>query len=605
MKQLFQKSNIPTKNSIHNILLSSYLITMLAILCLTTLAFVIAQYSNMKTNITKSIQQTCSSVANDIDMQINQLDTVCINVLYSNTIKDSFSSYTTSATEVGGSELSTLDTDLTGLLTSVRGANSTVRQINLYDLDRGSFGTGNFTGYQDIITAEQPWFEPTMKKSGYHYIPPATQNKLVSRSSGTSDDRYYASLYRLYYDKFHRPSGIVEIMQYYDLTFERAFYPDSVYDIKIVIYDSEGTVLFPVDTKNSDIFDYFSHKTDNNLTLQNTRTGQDEYICYEQMERCGFTTVVAIEKSKIFAPIYQYLLTILLLLIILIVLCIIIAYKLSKRLSAPLTQMYHYLSNLDLPKRRGKLMMKDSNIVEIDKLKNSLNEFQERQKHSLDALMLLKEQELQSEMLALQSQMNPHFLYNSLATLSAMAEEGMTAEISQMCIDVNTILRYISSNKEPLSTLEEELEHASLYLKCLKLRHGSALTFSFDVPDEMLEFKMPKLCVQLLVENAVKFSAQGAPPWHVSIDGFCTNSEWMISVKDNGVGFAKDTIRSLKEKLEEIQKNGVLPSLELNGMGLMNIYIRFYLTYHFGFIFDFGNLPDKGAIVSIGGKIYE
>lgn len=578
---------------------------MLVILCLTTLIYVIAQYCNMKSNITKSIQQTCSSVANDVDTQINQLDTVCINVIYSNMIKSSFSAYTKSTGEVDPAKQREADTVLTSLLTSLRGANSTVRQINLYDLKRGCYSTGNYTGYQDIITPDQPWYEPTIKKAGYRYIPPASQNKLISSGSGAHEDQYYISLYRLYYNNFHHPSGIVEIMQYYDITFDRAFNSDSSYDIQLFIYDTDGNVIFPINTTQNDIFDYFSHRDDKGLTLYNTSTNQDEYVYYEQMERCGFTTVVAIEKSKIFSPIYQYLMTILLILIFLILICVVIAYKLSTRLSTPLTQMYHFLSNLDILKRFGKLSMKDSNILEVDKLRDSLNEFQERQKNSLDTLMLLKEQELQSEMLALQSQMNPHFLYNSLATLRAMAEEGMTTEISQMCVDITAILRYISSNKEPLSTLEEELEHSSRYLKCLKLRYDDSLTYEFDIEDEMLELKMPKLCIQLLVENAVKFSASTAPPWRVTIEGFTTDKEWLISVKDNGIGFTPGKIQTLNEKIGEIKKNGLLPSLELDGMGLLNIYIRFYLTYQSAFIFDFGNPKDGGAIVTIGGKIHE
>ncbi|MCR2021985.1 sensor histidine kinase, partial [Blautia pseudococcoides] len=138
----------------------------------------------------------------------------------------------------------------------------------------------------------------------------------------------------------------------------------------------------------------------------------------------------------------------------------------------------------------------------------------------------------------------------------------------------------------------------------LKLRFGRALTFDVDVEDEMLEITMPKLCIQLLVENAVKFTTQSTPPpWHITIEGFMDMTEWCVSVKDNGTGFSREVIDSLQEKINEIRKSGLLPSLELDGMGLMNIYIRFYLTYHAVFIFNLGNLPEGGAIVTIGGKI--
>ena len=217
--------------------------------------------------------------------------------------------------------------------------------------------------------------------------------------------------------------------------------------------------------------------------------------------------------------------------------------------------------------------------------------------------MLLKEQELQSQMLALQSQMNPHFLYNSLATLSAMAEEGMTSEISQMCMDITAILRYISSNKQTVSTLEDELEHAIRYLNCLKLRFGDALTFDVDVEDEMLEITMPKLCIQLLVENAVKFTTQSTPPpWHITIEGFMDRTEWCVSV----VTMEQDSPEKSSTHPGEDQRNTKKRPASQPGAGrhgAMNIYIRFYLTYHAVFIFNLGNLPEGGAIVTIGGKI--
>ena len=137
-------------------------------------------------------------------------------------------------------------------------------------------------------------------------------------------------------------------------------------------------------------------------------------------------------------------------------------------LAFPLTKMYHFLSNIDPRDLFNEIQMEDSGIIEIDKLRDSLNSAMRSQKASTQAMLLLKEQELQAQMLALQAQMNPHFLYNSLNTIGAMAEEGMNSEVTKMCQDITSILRYISSDKESVSTVEEELEHCDLYLKCIK-----------------------------------------------------------------------------------------------------------------------------------------
>lgn len=205
-------------------------------------------------------------------------------------------------------------------------------------------------------------------------------------------------------------------------------------------------------------------------------------------------------------------------------------------------------------------------------------------------------------MLALQSQMNPHFLYNSLSNIAAMAEAGMVEPVVQMCEDITEILRYISSNKEQVSTVEEELEHCDLYLKCMKLRFGDALQYYFDINDDLLDFSIPKLCIQLLVENAVKFTTKQVPPWEITIRGHIDDICWYIEVRDNGPGFLPEKEQLLRVQMEQILKDGLLPSLEIDGMGVLNIFVRFYLIYGHSFLFDFGSLPGGGATVIVGGR---
>ena len=77
-----------------------------------------------------------------------------------------------------------------------------------------------------------------------------------------------------------------------------------------------------------------------------------------------------------------------------------------------------------------------------------------------------------------------------------------------------------------------------------------------------------------------------------------------ILIKDNGAGFKDEDIDSINEKIEYINETSLLPSLELNGMGLMNIYMRFKTLYKGNHIFRIGNLATGGAIVTIGGDIY-
>ena len=84
-----------------------------------------------------------------------------------------------------------------------------------------------------------------------------------------------------------------------------------------------------------------------------------------------------------------------------------------------------------------------------------------------------------------------------------------------------------------------------------------------------------------------------------------TTTYWEVSVSDNGLGFTEEVINSLEEQIKEIDRTSLLPSLEINGMGLINIYIRFKLFYKGYHIFRVRNNIEGGATITLGGSIYD
>ena len=210
---------------------------------------------------------------------------------------------------------------------------------------------------------------------------------------------------------------------------------------------------------------------------------------------------------------------------------------------------------------------------------------------------------VQAQMLALQSQMNPHFLYNSLSMIGEMADSGMTEQVSDMCEDITSILRYISSDREQRIRVEEEMEQVDRYLGCIKRRFGEGLHYSYNISDEILDCMVPKLCVQLLVENAVKAVMVHKEPWEIMVSGSRDGDDWHITVSDNGPGFDTEVDKKLRKNMDEILETGVLPSLKIEGMGILNIFIRLYLLDGIPFVFDFGNRKEGGAFVTVGGHV--
>ena len=116
--------------------------------------------------------------------------------------------------------------------------------------------------------------------------------------------------------------------------------------------------------------------------------------------------------------------------------------------------------------------------IELNELYDSFIEMQHELVDSLNKQLLLKNQEMQSKMLALQSQMNPHFLFNSLQTIQSMADGNMNEEIVIMCQSMSNILRYISSDSDTTVPLSDEIHYTDDFLKCMAIRYSNDLHYT-------------------------------------------------------------------------------------------------------------------------------
>lgn len=604
------------QRDIQQILFMYFILLSSVLLFLTSLVYSVIQYRTMKEDTIENLKSTCTAVADSVDQQINQMNMISLNTLSSSAVKEAFVSY---EKEKSGYQKNLYRRELTNALTTAKGFDFSIRQLNLYNMDEGGYGIGRYNGDLPGSVKAFSWYPEALEASGHliltsahrDLIPPdsETDKKDSSKDAGNETDSLqdpntYFSLCRIFYDNAHLPVGIVEVEKYYKDVFSLAFQPESTYHPTIMIYDPKGKLLFPSDASAGASFSYYEYLHSGDDEIMNTVTGEKEHISVCPSVEDRFTVVMAVSDREFLAPVYRSLVWIFWLFLILFGICLLISVVLSRKLSTPIKTIYHFLSDETKDKFQT-IDMPDTGIREIDKLKSSLNENIRSRKSATDTLMILKEQEVQAQMLALQSQMNPHFLYNSLSTIAEMAEEGLTEPVARMCNEITDIIRYISSNREQRIRVEEELEITSQYLDCIKIRYGDELQYTFEVEDALLDCMIPKLCIQLLVENSIKAVTTVSPPWKIRIVGKAEEYRWYIHVMDNGPGFDPEVDKNLRQQMDGILQNGILPSLKIQGMGILNIFIRLYLLDGIPFLFDFGNLPEGGAFVTIGGHLDE
>ena len=280
------------------------------------------------------------------------------------------------------------------------------------------------------------------------------------------------------------------------------------------------------------------------------------------------------------------------------------SYYLSRKFTVPLAQLHNNVQSLSLDclqVQEGWQL--DSDVDELKQLGVAFDIMTHRLHDSLEELVVLKNAELHARMLALQSQMNPHFLYNTLAVISIMAEEGEAQNVQWACKNLSAMLEYISSDTLQQVTLKEELHHTQNYIDLIRIRFMDDIAFNIDVPEDILDIKIPKLVIQPLVENSVKYITEKSPVWRISLSVQVVDGFWRIEVTDNGNGFDPIILDELNEKIRMVREGGKIPPLSINGMGILNIFLRLHFVYYQDMIFEIDNEPGKGASVTIGGRI--
>lgn len=181
--------------------------------------------------------------------------------------------------------------------------------------------------------------------------------------------------------------------------------------------------------------------------------------------------------------------------------------------------------------------------------------------------LLIKETEFK----ALQSQINPHFLYNTLESINWMAKVNRQAKISEMVEALAYLLRNSIDLKEPIITLGEEIDIVRSYITIQKIRFEERLIFKLDVPAELMGKWIPKLTLQPLMENAIHYALESTiEPCEISIRGWSTDEGIFLAVEDTGPGIPSGMLDRLRSG--EVTTKG-------KGIGLLNIDDRIKLSF--------------------------
>lgn len=376
---------------------------------------------------------------------------------------------------------------------------------------------------------------------------------------------------------------------------------------KVLIFDNNKNLIYPIDFDN-DLFNYYSElNTDSEYLFKNPYTHKTEIITSYYSKNTKFITLLITPESYIAKNKLFYLRTGLIFCLLTFAFLTFLSYRVAKSITNPLEDLKTKISTLALDEISDTPShiegYKSKNEFEI--LNESYNHMQNRLKNSLDTIVASKTLTIHSQIMALQAQMDSHFLYNTLTIISIVAEENDDLDASIMCVKLTEMLRYITIDHSKLTNFNDEIKHTTNYTDLMTIRFGNKIKFDYDTDVNLNSIEIPRLIIQPIVENCVKYSRNDKKALNISIRTFTKDNFWYIEIKDNGYGFSDDALSKIDKKVKLLDKNKNYTNVDFSGLGLANIYLRLKLLYMDDFVFSIKNIQENneiiGASITIGG----
>ena len=577
----------------------------ISLACLILFSFAVFFYAfvsrQLKQSQISAMNTLNSSFQTQVDSAIRNLDAVSVNINYSNqskTILDNSFNLNISSNMLSA---------MSDLFISLSGTELKADQVNLYDFSGYVLEAGISTIVKKTDGSKDEWIEVARELEGKKVLTPPYCTREYTKTA--TYDQWFISLYRSFNNQYKRGVGVIETAKQCKsvfksiITYKKKNHEDAA---SIYVFDSNGDLIYPYDISQeykAALQPYYelTKGDDSALTFISPLTGKTEYAAEAVSSYTGYTYLTIQPESVVLAPVYNLLRILAAIVALFLTVSIFISYRLSRSVVKPVKHLKHIIQRMELDTLgQEKVTAYPVSVNELEELYQAFQLMSDNLKDSMEQLNQAKEQEMKARNMALQTQINPHFYYNTLSSIIVLAENGDSETVVKMCRNLSRIMRYITNTAETTVTLKDELDYVQKYLYCMKVRYQSSLNYSIHVDESLLSQPVPKLIIQPIVENAIRYGSNCAPPWNISITSVVTEGSWQIEVTDSGPGFTAEAKERITANIMKAIQNPGLPELKINGLGTINVYLRWKIFCKGDIIFRYGNTAEGHGIVSIG-----
>ena len=282
--------------------------------------------------------------------------------------------------------------------------------------------------------------------------------------------------------------------------------------------------------------------------------------------------------------------TVIAVMLLFVCICIFMAHQIAKRILAPITIICDSMEIIKEGNLNEKVRISTNDEFEVmaDGFNRMIEQLDTQFKTGMERQNRLRLAEIKN----LQAQIAPHFLYNTLESIKWLAKLGMNAEIQAIVEKLGILLKSSMNFKKDLIPLRDEMRVVASYIGIQQIRHGDKFSVSMDIPEVLLDYLVPNLVIQPIVENAMVHGVEKiVEKGSLSICAFMKEDDICIDISDNGPGMSQEKIESL---LLNENRNG-----DRESIGLQNVDRRLKLDFGPGYGVSIRSGEGQGTTVTV------
>jgi len=416
--------------------------------------------------------------------------------------------------------------------------------------------------------SDEPWFVNARKEpSIFHFSAPHKRGIL----SGSDELVISVSRTVEYTDGGEKKEGIILIELNFKAITDLADKTNLGLGGHILILDDDdsliytsvnpGTATRPGDSLSLAVEYYFGG-------FKATINSQEMYININTLAHTRWRIVTVNNVNDIAAAQNGMILFLFVIFLASFLLTTVVALMISRRISRPLNQLEKWMMKIENGEFDTKVTV--SGQKEIVLVAKSFNNMIDEIRSLMDKLVSEQKEKRKSELVALQNQINPHFLYNTLDSIVWLAENQRSDDVITTVVALARFFRISISRGQTYIPVKDEISHIRNYLTIQKIRYVDKFEYEFEIDREIYEFKVMKLTLQPIVENAINYGI-GDETGLITIRGYREDGFLIFEVENTGYGITEERIQEIYKILRGTHSR--------NSVGMRNVYLRLKLYY--------------------------